>query len=59
LLFSGDSRNCGDVVMPSIAAGAVKDEAAFYWHLGDFRAMYGIDEDMALAGGPKELKAYQ
>src|SRR5438309_10307748 len=42
---SGDSRNCGDVVMPSIAASATKNKAAFYWHLGDLRAIYGIDED--------------
>ena len=42
---SGDSRNCGDVVMPAIAAGAKRDQAAFYWHLGDLRAIYGPDED--------------
>lgn len=42
---SGDSRNCGNVVMPAIAAGAEKDQAAFYWHLGDLRAIYGPDED--------------
>src|SRR5689334_24509604 len=42
---SGDSRNCGNVIMPSIAAGAKKDGAAFYWHLGDLRATYGPDED--------------
>src|SRR5882757_922861 len=42
---SGDSRNCGDVVMPAIAAGAQKDHAAFYWHLGDLRAIYAADED--------------
>jgi chloramphenicol 3-O-phosphotransferase len=42
---SGDSRNCGDVVMPSIAAGAIKNRAALYWHLGDLRAIYGPDED--------------
>jgi len=42
---SGDSRNCGDVVMPAIAAAATKGEAAFYWHLGDLRAIYGADED--------------
>jgi hypothetical protein len=42
---SGDSRNCGDVVVPSIAASAAKNNAAFYWHLGDLRAIYGIDED--------------
>jgi len=44
---SGDSRNCGDVVMPAIALGVLKSEARFYWHLGDFRAMYAVDEDMA------------
>ena len=43
---AGDSRNCGDVVMPAIAAGAKTDRAAFYWHLGDFRALYKFDEDM-------------
>jgi hypothetical protein len=43
---SGDSRNCGDVVMPSIAAGAQQQGATFYWHLGDFRKIYGIDEDI-------------
>ncbi len=44
---SGDSRNCGNVVMPAIAAGAKKDGAAFYWHLGDLRAIYKVDEDYA------------
>ena len=34
---SGDSRNCGDVVMPAIAAGVKKKRRRFYWHLGDFR----------------------
>lgn len=43
---SGDSRNCGDVVMPAIAAQANAEKAAFYWHLGDFRAIYTFDEDM-------------
>ncbi len=43
---SGDSRNCGDVVMPGIAAKVIADQAAFYWHLGDFRAIYTFDEDM-------------
>lgn len=42
---SGDSRNCGNVVMPAIAAGVIKKHAAFYWHLGDLRAIYGPDED--------------
>jgi len=42
---SGDSRNCGDVVMPAIAAGAKQEHAAFYWHLGDLRAIFAPDED--------------
>jgi hypothetical protein len=44
---SGDSRNCGDVVMPAIAQDAIRHDVAFYWHLGDFRKMTAIDEDMA------------
>lgn len=44
---SGDSRNCGDIVMPAIASGVLKSGASFYWHLGDFRAIYDFDEDMA------------
>ena len=44
---SGDSRNCGDIVMPAIAAGVQRDGAGFYWHLGDFRAIYTFDEDLA------------
>jgi len=43
---SGDSRNCGDVVMPAIAAGVKKARPLFYWHLGDFRKIAGIDEDI-------------
>jgi Calcineurin-like phosphoesterase len=43
---SGDSRNCGDVVMPAIAAGVINSGANFYWHLGDYRAIYNFDEDM-------------
>jgi len=42
---SGDSRNCGDVVMPSIAAATRALHAAFYWHLGDLRAIYDFDDD--------------
>ena len=57
---SGDSRNCGDVVMPSIAAGAIADHAAFYWHLGDFRALYKFDEDMLReATTPYTILSYQ
>jgi 3',5'-cyclic AMP phosphodiesterase CpdA len=43
---SGDSRNCGDIVMPAIASGALQSGAEFYWHLGDFRAIYTFDEDI-------------
>jgi len=53
---SGDSRNCGDVVMPAIAAGALHDHAAFYWHLGDFRAIYDFDQDYRqLTGSPRVI----
>jgi hypothetical protein len=52
---SGDSRNCGDIVMPTIAAGVRKSGAAFYWHLGDFRAVYKLDEDMS---PPAELNLH-
>ncbi len=45
---SGDSRNCGNLVMPAIAAAARKDHAAFYWHLGDLRAIFKVDEDYSL-----------
>jgi hypothetical protein len=44
-VVAGDSRNCGDVVMPSIAAGAQANHATFYWHLGDLRAIDDFDED--------------
>jgi len=43
---SGDSRNCGDVIMPAIAQRSRRDGAQFYWHLGDLRAIYSVDEDM-------------
>lgn len=64
-VVSGDSRNCGDVVMPEIAAAAARTKAKFYWHLGDFRAIYMVDEDYAAAHkitNPKDpavLAAYQ
>jgi hypothetical protein len=44
---SGDSRNCGDVVMPAIAAGVKQAGAEFYWHLGDLRKISGVDEDIS------------
>ena len=42
---SGDSRNCGDIVMPAIAQSVIQNGASFYWHLGDYRAIYTFDED--------------
>jgi len=51
---SGDSRNCGDVVMPTIARSVLQQaKVAFYWHLGDFRLMSGIDDDMQQRYGNK------
>lgn len=58
---SGDSRNCGDVVMPAIAQGAAANGAAFYWHLGDFRAVYTFDQDFQAetqATAPLNIASY-
>jgi hypothetical protein len=52
---SGDSRDCGDIVMPKIAnaiASRTNTPAQFYWHLGDFRAIYRIDCDILKRGNP-------
>jgi 3',5'-cyclic AMP phosphodiesterase CpdA len=54
--ISGDSRNCGDVVMPAIAKKVAAQKAAFYWHLGDLRATYKIDEDISRRRDPKFSK---
>jgi len=47
---SGDSRDCGDLIMPKIARAIADNReqapAKFYWHLGDFRAIYRIDCDI-------------
>jgi hypothetical protein len=43
---SGDSRNCGDFVMPSIAEKVKAEHDDFYWHLGDFRWMSQPDQDL-------------
>lgn len=47
---SGDSRDCGDLIMPKIAKSieSLRDQTPvqFYWHLGDFRRMYDIDCDI-------------
>jgi len=41
-IVSGDSRNCGDIVVPAIAAQSSLFTPSFYWHLGDLRAIYKI-----------------
>jgi hypothetical protein len=59
---SGDSRNCGDFVMPAIAAKVKAENEAFYWHLGDFRWMSQPDEDllaMEPAGTKLSKEGYQ
>ena len=60
---SGDSRDCGDVVMPAIAAGVIAHNAAFYWHLGDLRKIYDFDEDMQhepeLLAKPMTISGYE
>ena len=57
---SGDSRNCGDFVMPVIALRVQAEKDAFYWHLGDFRWIGSPDEDFAaMAGAPVAKDAYQ
>jgi hypothetical protein len=47
---SGDSRDCGDLIMPKIAQDIIANQdrtpVAFFWHLGDFRRMYDIDCDI-------------
>jgi hypothetical protein len=48
-VVSGDSRNCGDIVMPALATHSARFAPSFYWHLGDLRAIYKIDEDMFFA----------
>ena len=61
--ISGDSRNCGDVVMPAIAADALKHNVTFYWHLGDLRLISGPDQDFieqrVVEGKPTNLAIYQ
>jgi hypothetical protein len=57
---AGDSRNCGDIVMPAIAEDAIRHHVAFYWHMGDFRWMTEVDEDMAQQyHGDLDVTAYR
>jgi hypothetical protein len=49
---SGDSRDCGNLIMPKIANSVASLPAAtkaqFYWHLGDLRNMSAPDCDMTI-----------
>lgn len=56
---SGDSRNCGDVVMPAIAKQAREGGASFYWHLGDFRAIYDFDQDFRQTHPKANISDYE
>ena len=56
---SGDSRNCGDIVVPAIAQGVLNDGAAFYWDLGDYRAIYTFDEDYLRLNPGSTITDYQ
>ena len=59
---SGDSRDCGDFVVPAIAAKVKAEKDLFYWHLGDFRKISKQDQDlvsMLPPNPPLTLEAYQ
>ena len=56
---SGDSRNCGDFVMPAIATKVKAEGDTFYWHLGDFRYIAKLDDDLQAMRPDLELKEYQ
>ena len=59
---SGDSRDCGDFVVPAIATQVKAEKDLFYWHLGDFRNIRKQDQDlvsMLPPGPPLTLQAYQ
>ena len=43
---SGDSRDCGDFVVPAIATKVKAEKDLFYWHLGDFRNIKKQDQDL-------------
>ncbi|MCA1593577.1 MAG: hypothetical protein LC754_13190 [Acidobacteria bacterium] len=57
IAVSGDSRDCGDLILPKIARDIedtrTQTPVEFYWHLGDLRAMYRIDCDMLLRKYPQ------
>lgn len=41
--------------MPTIAKDVSQNNARFYWHLGDLRAVYDFDEDIKQRAGAKPL----
>lgn len=49
---AGDSRDCGDLIMPKIAKSIENSRArtpsSFYWHLGDLRNLQSPDCDMII-----------
>ena len=53
---SGDSRDCGDLIMPKIAQAIANNRqnapVDFYLHLGDLRALYRVDCDIAKVKDP-------
>ena len=53
---SGDSRDCGNLIMPKIAKSIetrrTSTPVQLYWHLGDLRALYRIDCDIAKRTNP-------
>jgi hypothetical protein len=50
---SGDSRDCGDFVLPAISADVKAEKDDFYWHLGDFRKIQEPDQDLVAMNGGK------
>jgi hypothetical protein len=60
---SGDSRNCGNLVMPAIARSTRGAGDRFYWHLGDLRRTSAADEDLLreprFRAAPPSKREYQ
>jgi hypothetical protein len=50
---SGDSRDCGDFVLPAISTHVKAEKDDFYWHLGDFRKIQEPDQDLVAMNGGK------
>jgi hypothetical protein len=60
---SGDSRDCGDLIMPKIAQAIADNRQSapvdFYWHLGDLRAIYRVDCDIAKDSAKGGVSSFQ